>query len=167
VGRWDTLQATVFDSFLKKLRTSLSLSTSQCYPTLDPSQPVIPPGGDYWLSVAPGDSTFPPGEQVPTNITEEWSLIVTIYNRMRLDPAGRDTALLTDPTRGLWALKRQVMAALVGEDLVDVGGAAFLRQLVFITRASRGEIIQQDAKGIAVATMHLEFGVSFDWDLVT
>jgi hypothetical protein len=165
MGRIDVTQTVVLDSLLTRLRSQLGLNERQCYPTLDPQENVAPPGGDYWLTVAPGSSQYPPGEQTTDHLNDVWTVIVTIHSRMRMDPAGHAQEQLLNAVRGLWVIKGKVLKALIGQDLQDPTGNEFLRERLYIVRGTPGEAREDDRKGWCQAFMHLEFGVPFDWNL--
>jgi hypothetical protein len=161
MARIDVTELTVCESLVRRLRTQLKLTDRQCFWVLDPLAVELPPGGDYYVTVAPGDSSFPPEEQQPGNITEEWTVDVTIYSRMRLDSTNEDTKLLGDESRGLYSLKRKVLVAVVHEDLEDEDGDVFLRQILHVTNCTRPNYDKEKAVGWLTLTL----GVSFDWDL--
>lgn len=119
------------------------------------------------MTVAPGGGQFVDGEQVAPNITEEWSVIVTINTHVHLDSLESEAVLLCDSARGILALKAKVLAAMVGADLLapdatgGEGANTFLRQLIHAVDADK--IGYSDDKKIA--WLSITFGVSFDWDL--
>lgn len=168
MARVDVTQEVVLDRIIERLRSQLALNDRQCYETLDPnSPPAVPTGGEYFLTVAPGDGEFPDGEQAAENITEDWSVTVTAFSRIHLDQTDHDKEVLRNASRGLLAVKKKVLAALVGHDLAEQDTDTFLRQLLYISRCGRPELVSRDGanRGIALATLQLDFGVSFDWDL--
>lgn len=162
MARVDVTEVDVVTAILARLRSQLKLNERQCWFCLDPLAVELPPGGDYYLTVAPGDGSFPDGEQVAGNITEDWSVDVTIYSRMRLDSTDHDDKLILDNSRGLFSLKKKVLAALVGHDLATVEDAnTFLRQYLHALNAGRPNYDNSKAVGWLTIT----FGVSFDWEL--
>jgi len=162
--RIDVTQDAVLTAVVTRLRDFLGLSPRQCFEVLVPENPApLPPSGDYFVGVAPGSSQFPEGEQIPANCTEEWEIVVTVYVRMRLDDANRDTHLLHDPRRGFFALKRKILQALVGKDLTDAEGNTFLRQWTYARAAARPAFDREKSIG----WWSLYFGISWDWDLVS
>ena len=122
--------------------------------------PIIPPGGDYFVTVAVSHSTFAESEQVAGNITEEATVTVTGYSRIKLDPVS-DTNLLQDASRGLFFIKKKILKALVGQDLLDPNGCTFLRELV-LARSS-GQPNYDPDKGIGWVS--IDFAISWDWKI--
>ncbi len=158
MARSDATQTDVLTVIVAKLRSDLSLNERNCFVTLEPmNPPIIPKGGDFVVSVAPGEGAFVEGEQYEGNVTEEWTIIVTAYARTRLDSTDHDQKLLQDATRGLLLIKGQILASLVGADPA-IGGDEFARDLIFAQRAERPIVTQQ-----GVALMSINFGVHFDW----
>jgi len=165
MSRIDVTQDAVLQSILTGLQTALSLSDRQCFEVARPSDaPALPPGGDFFCTVAFGDGRFPPDEQVPGNITEETDITVSVYNRIREDSTGHDTYLLRDAARGLLPIKKRVLAALVGDDLVDDSGNTFLRQWCHVV-SSHIDILQVGKESLNYGLLQLVFGISWDWDL--
>ena len=149
------------NAVMAQLRTSLGLVSNQVFEVIDPlSPPSIPPGGDFFVTVAVAHGTFAESEQVPGNITEDGMITVTGYTRIKLD-SGSDTKLLHDSTRGLLGIKKKMLKALVGVDLQTDAGETFLRELVLAKVSSQPNY--DPDKGIGWLSM--EFGVSWDWDI--
>lgn len=164
MSRIDIDQCTVLKTVTDHLRNELRLNERTCFESLiNPRNASPPAGGSIFVTVSPGPGDFPPGEQAPGNITEEWSVIVTIWSRIDLDSTGHDEALLRDSVRGLYSLKLQVLKALVGEDLETEDGDTFLRQLLHVTGCSAPA--SGNYGGTNMAYLQLQFGISFDWDL--
>jgi hypothetical protein len=160
MSRVDVEQSVVIDRILSRLRSALSLNDRQCYQVINPLDPALP-SGDFFVTVSPGAGSFPSGEQIPTNVTEEGSIVVTVYVRMRLDSAGHDDYALSDSQRGLYACKRKVMTALVGQDLQNLDGNTFLRQYLHILSNGRPDVDRKNG----IAWWSFVFGTSWDWDL--
>lgn len=165
MSRVDVTQAAVLTAVVARLRTALSLNERQCFEVLNPIDPPskLPPSGDYFLSVAPGAGEFETGEQIAGNCTELWEIIVTGYTRMKLDDANRDTHVLHDADRGLFRIKRDILKALVGQDLQDAEGETFLRQWTYVRSAA----VPQVSRESSIAWWSIRFGISWDWDLTT
>tara|TARA_Y100000310_G_scaffold6676_1_gene7496 strand:- start:5938 stop:6441 length:504 start_codon:yes stop_codon:yes gene_type:complete len=166
MARVNVQQTDVLERIVLRLRDQLSLNDRQCYETLEPlAPPVIPKGGEWFVSVSPGEGEFVPGEQVPANITEQWHVIVTAYTRIKLDPTDHDAKLLRDASRGLLTIKRSVLKAIVGHDLttgsVDSPDDTFLRNLLYASRSHKPNYdVEKQIGWIAI-----EVVVDFDWDL--
>jgi hypothetical protein len=168
VARIDVAQDVVLERLVERLRSALGLPEQRCYETLSPdSPPVIPPGGEYFLTVSPGPGRFVEGEQVAGNITEVWSVVVSIFSRVRLDESGRDQETLRKAGRGLLAVKQKVLTALCGHDLQTRGNDTFLRWLLYAESCTEPRVLERQAElgPLRLANMELEFGVHFDWDI--
>ncbi len=165
-ARVDLTQDVVLKALTSHLRDALKLNERNCYETFDPLSPAIPKGGDYFVTVSSGDGVFPEGEQDAGNLTEEWIVIVTAYSRIRLDSPDHDERLLHDPRRGMFELKRKILKALVGEDVLYQGNT-FLRNLLYVKRAPRPQVVQipGSSGNSGLALISLEFGVDWDWNI--
>ena len=166
--RIDVTQSAILDRLVDFLRAELPLGERSCYLTINPAAvPVIPKGGDYFVTVSPGPGRFVEGEQVPVNVTEEWSITVTAFTRIKLDSTDHDKQVLLNAARGLIVLKRRLLKALVGVDLaIEADGAeGFLRNLLFAKSATRPEHGQWTGGEQMLSWISVDFGVDFDWDL--
>jgi len=162
--RADKTLLDVLASVVTQLKSALSLGDNQCYETVEPlAPPVIPTGGDYFVTVALGSSSFSEGEQVSGNITEDATLTVTAYSRIRLDQSKSDKYLFRDTTRGLLTLKKNILKALVGQDLQDASVPAeeFLRELLRATTATAPNYDYDKQIG----WISIDFALSWDWDI--
>ncbi len=159
MARADATQTDVLTVIVAKLRSDLTLNERNCFVTLDAMRPPkIPIGGDFVVTVSPGEGVFEEGEQYEDNVTEEWTVIVAAHSRVQLDSANHDQKVLQDATRGLLLLKGKVLASLVGADPA-IGGDEFARDLIFAQRAERPAV---DDNGMQ-AYISINFGVHFDW----
>jgi hypothetical protein len=169
-ARKDIPQWSVHQAILRQLRTALDLAPAQCYPVIRAEDvPVLPAGGDYFLTVAWEPGIFPQDEEQWTGACEEQAaIIITIYTRIHLDPPNSDDHLLWDATKGLAVLKRKVLKAMIGQDLTDTDGAPFLRQLIHARSSGRFDSVKVGSgDGVALGMVQLTFGVSFDHDLTS
>jgi len=166
MARTDISQADALDAVVLRLQTALTLNERQCYPVARAQDvPSIPVGGNFWLTVAIGGGTFIPEEQSAGNVTEDADCIVTAYTRIRTDSTSHDRDLLLDDARGLLAIKKLILAAMCGHDLLDPEGDSFLRQLVFARNCSNPDKVNiPDATG-AFGQIQITFGIMFDWSL--
>ena len=166
MARIDAGQIDVLNAVVSRLQEVLDLTDRQCYPVArEQDVPSIPVGGDYWLTVAPGDGTFEPEEQVEGNITENAEITVTAYTRIKTDSTGHDRYLLMDNARGLLSIKKNILAALCGHDLATTGGDVFLRQWLHAKRASAPDLASAGRDGNVFGVIRVTFGVIFDWRL--
>ena len=179
--RVDVNQGQVLESFRDSLRLACGLTERNCYLSLDPpGQLSAIPGGEVWVTLTPGEGVFVDGEQATgtdtdgnavSNVTEELSVTVTIYTRIRLDEAGHDEILILDTDRGLYDLKRRVLHAMISRDLqlpseVEGEGSPFLRVLTRVVHASAPTVtVHRNDATLTVGFMTLSFALTFDWDL--
>ena len=165
-SRVDVEQSVVYSAVVARLRTALGLTDRQCYEVTDPNAaPILPTGGDCILTVSPGSGGFVDEEQVIGNTTEFTEVIVSGYTRIRTDSTNSDKFLLLDEQRGLFAIKKKILKALVGQDLEDTEGNKFLRQVCFATRADVPQMVERNDTGNIYGCIRVTFGVMFDWDL--
>jgi hypothetical protein len=171
--RDDTTQSVAITRIVEKLRELLELDERKCFETLYAlTPPQVPASGDVLVTVSPGSGQFPQEEQtpastglddqeIPGNLTEETSVDVTIYIRLRTDAEDHQDYILHDSLRGLFPNKRRVLASLVGQDLLLDSETAFLRQPIYAIACSTPE--KDDSHGIGWLT--ITFGLDFDWKL--
>lgn len=164
MARIDIEQAEVLDAIVSRLQTVLELSERQCFPMARATDvPSVPPGGDYFVTVAPGAGVFEPEEQAAGNITEIGEVIVSAYTRIKTDSTGHDRHLLMNDARGLLAVKKLLLEALCGHDPATEGDDTFLRQWLFAKRADAPDLVSAGADGIHCGVIRVTFGVSWDW----
>ena len=162
--RVDTTQDVVTDRLIVRLRDQLSLKETHCYETDEPEKVTIPPGGDYWVTVFVGPGSFDVPMQIgggANQCVEMMPVTISAYSRIRLDPTERANRQLHEAARGLYPLKKKLLKALVGHDLLDEDGNTFLRQLIYALRSSLPEVDNQAGWG----RISVEFGLEWDWDL--
>ena len=161
--RIDIAQTDVLESIRLRVKTQLNLDDSACFLVVESGKPPpFPPGADFFVTVGQGEGTFELEEQVEGNTTEYSVVTVTGFSRCtRLDASNDYQELMRNTSRGLLPVKKKILAALVGHDLLDGYGNSFLRQLLYAARAG---IPQVDAEA-GIAWVSIDFGVGFDWDL--
>ncbi len=163
----DTVQSLVLACITTKLRTALSLNCSTCYETLDPLvAPNIPPGGNYIVTVALGDGTFPREMQEGGGfyqVEEDSGVVVSAWTKPKLDRPDQARIALHEEARGLLVVKRKILEALTGQQLFDESGNPLLRNYIYAMHAYRPA---QDPAS-KLYRISVEFGVDFDWDLTT
>lgn len=162
MARVNVTQEVVLTAVVDRLVAQLAINANRCYVSTQPLS-TIPPGGDYFVTVSLGDGQFDAEiqEQHAVQLQEQTEVIITVLTRMHLDRADRDIYLLTDDTRGLLTIKRLILKALVGHDLVEGAGDTFLRRLVAVKYAEKP---QYDPEKM-VGWLSIHFAVDFDWDL--
>jgi len=165
MARVDIAQADVVDRLVAHLRETLGLNDRQCYETVELEVPgLMPKGGEYIVTVALGDGVFDVEHQEgggANQLTEQVTIEVTVYTRIKLDPVDHHGYLLGDDRRGLLELKRKILQALVGIDLEDAAGDTFLRQFLYAKAAAAP--VYDPEKGIGWVSIY--FGVDYDWNL--
>lgn len=174
MSRIDITQSDAIDAVLGVLRARLGLSETNCFEVESADEPPpLPPGGNFFLTVAADEGQFVPDEQVPGdpttgtpgNITEEGAFIVSGFTRIQLDATGHARKLLHDEKRGLLFIKGKILSALVGIDLQTDEGQTFLRQTLYAIRATRPSAWKHPDSGISLGMIQLTFGLDMDWSL--
>lgn len=166
MSRVDVQQSIVLERIIARLRSALKLNDRQVYETLSEDfLPRIPVGGEYFVAVSLADGVFPEEEQVPGNITEDSGVSVTAYTRIKLDSTDHAEEILRNARRGLLPIKRKILAALVGQDLMTEEGDTFLRQVLFARSCTRPQVKEMPDNRATIGVITIDFGVSFDWDL--
>lgn len=162
MSRADTTQIDLLGQVLTKLKAELGLEDNQCFLAWSPRNPDhIPRSGEWFVTVSPGAGQFEPGEQVPENVSEDWTFDVTIYLRSALDRADEAASALIDVQRGLFLRKHQVLAAMVGWDL-DLAQ----RALVHCLKAGPPQPLEAVGNPhLTMWSLTLTFALPFDWDL--
>lgn len=116
-----------------------------------------------FLTVCPGDSTFPDDVQIGggANTTEELGTVeIHIFSDARLDQVGQMPAAVYDESEGLFELKRRVLRALCQADPTGDNQMPLVSQLIPAISATKP---RRNAEGIHF--IKLTFGASYFWDL--
>lgn len=167
MARVDITQDVVVERIAARLRSVLGLGERSVIEVAEAEDvPPLPPGGDWFVTLAGGDGQFETEEQAAGNVTEWQDVTVTIYSRVKLDSTNHDKALTRDERRGLYVLKTKVLASLVGWDATDTDGTTFLRQLIHARSATRPQVLQNPSSGVFLGRLAITFGCPFDWDLL-
>lgn len=165
MARSDVTYNEMIEAILRRLRTELGLNERTCYETLHPTAVSIPPGGEFFVSVSPGDGEFPEGHQIggaENQCTEDGTIVVTMFSRMQLDGADYAPSMLRDESKGLMEIKRLVLKALVGWDATTADDeSTFLRQLITVLSSTAPMYDEKNGYGF----LSLTFRAGFDWDL--
>lgn len=169
MARVDVEQSVLSARLTAWLRDQLALPPNRCYETIDPLGVQAAPGGEYWISIAPGDGQFDESFQEgggEDQLVEDAVFTVTAYVRIHLDQTGRDEKLLRDAGRGLLSIKKVLLKALASADLATEDGDTFLRSTIKIVSASRPQILQENRSGGAyLGVIQIDCRASFDWNL--
>lgn len=168
--RANVTQADAIQAILDHLRTELSLEDDACFFVIDPLSFHIP-RGDWWITVAAGDGTFNQElmqSGVIEQCTEDSTFVVTVYERLHLDPTDDDGQMLVRATEGLLPRKRLILKTLCGEDPL-VGGNEFSRELITPQHCRAPMVVSPagEEEGLQIGLMSITFGFTFDWDLTT
>lgn len=157
----DATKAEVFDALLRFYRQRLGLPEDAVFPTTQPlAAPVIRPGGDFWVGIAPGDGQVPFEEQDDEVLRENTAATVMAYIPMQLDPQGRDATFLFDPQRGAFALQAKLLL-IVGQELTDENGVGVIASRVFATGT-----IKPDYDAVErIGWVGIRIGLEFDWKI--
>jgi hypothetical protein len=104
-------ESEILQGVLRHYRERSGLPADAVHLAIEPlAPPMIPKGGGYWLTVAPGASHFPHDEvHDAVTMRQILDLHVTGYVRMRLDRPDRETSLILDPDRGVGKIKRLIL----------------------------------------------------------
>jgi hypothetical protein len=157
----DAIQFTIFGNLIAGLQSVLNLTPARCFEVARPQDlPTIPPGNDWFLTICWGDSNWPPGEQIPGNVTEEPDISVTIYTRLKTDQSGHDMYLLRDEKAGLFAIRNMVINALLNKRL-----CASARETIKVRNSTSGEVIKNTRDGTFMGMMRVTFAAPYDIDI--
>lgn len=166
MARIDVTGNVALASVVTHLRAVLGFAPEQCYEVANPDAiPSIPITGDWWCTVAAGDGQFIEGDQDESQCSEQTEVIVTGYTRILTDQTDHAEDLLHDSARGCMEMKRQILRALVGKDLVTDTGDTFLRQYVWANRCSPATVGSLEGNDALIGRIQLTFRLEFDWDL--
>lgn len=176
MSRVDVTQSQAMEAVrLKLLEKFPALNDSTCFFSINPMQSVIPPGGDFWLTVSAGDGQFDQemmDGSVADQCLEYGEVIVSAYSRIRLDRVGRDTSLMDDDARGLLSLKHQILKSLSGSDLLvpeEEPTDTFLRELLRPIRTTAPDVFEvannPGRARMEIGIVSIVFSLHFDWDL--
>jgi len=94
------------------------------------------------------------------NAVEQSGVIVTVFSQMRLDRPDADTRMLTDETRGLLTLKKQILKALNAKQLQDGEGNNILTSVMRPINAGHPGRASEE-----MGTFSLAFATDFLWNL--
>lgn len=162
--RISTDQSTILQAVVTRLIGEIAdLNAANCYESAEPD-PTVERSHNFFVQVSIGDGQFPQHFQVGggiNQVTEEASVWVTAFSRIKTDQAQHAKQLLTDSSRGLLVLKKQILAALAGHDLQDAAGNEILRNYMAVVGAARPIHQWEEFSAISIS-----FSTDFDWDLV-
>lgn len=163
MARIATTQSTVLARVVARLIAEIDeLSESNCYEVAEP-EPTVERSHNLFCQVSIGDGRYDESaiDGAGFNQVMESGLVwVTIFSRMKLDQAQHAKQALYDASRGLLTLKKSVLAALSGHDLVTEGGDSILVNYMSPTSSTRPLKDWDKFSTVAVA-----FTTDFEWNL--
>lgn len=142
---------------------------TNCFLTAEP--PDEPPANvrnNVFCTVSPTNGQFDQEALIGggfNTVFEEAGVEVVIFNAVKLDRVGHDSALMTEASRGLLVLKLAILKALSGHDLQDGSGNEILINLMAPLKSENPR--SSKGKDGAVGDLSLQFSTDFEWDLIT
>ena len=160
-----TDQDAVLAAVVRTLVANLSISDRYVWETVIPLEEFGNlPSGDFWVTVSGGAGFFPEEFQAgggAHNLIEFAETLVTGDTRIKLDSTDRDDKLLHDLKRGMYPLKKNLLKALVGQQLYDDAGNALLVKLI----QARGAENPNHDRRANIGWVILKFSTPFQWNL--
>lgn len=157
-----TDQIAVLNAVVARLIAQVSgLNASTCFISDSPEPPAASQN-NLFVTVAPVGSRFDEEAQVgagAAELIEYAGVSVTIWSDMKLDRNEQAKYLLTDASRGLLAVKKAILKALVGHNLQVSGGDGLVAYMRAVNCSPPG--YTQGGLG----RMTLMFSTEFLWDL--
>lgn len=164
-----TDQVTVLNAVVALLQASVVMlsGNNTCFLSMH-TDPIESQRQNLYASVAPMSGQYDEGifagaariSGQSSGVLEQTGVIVTVFSQMRLDRPDADSKMLTDETRGLLALKRQILSALSGRQLQDADGNNILTTVMRPINASHPGRAAEETGAFSVA-----FSTDFVWDL--
>ena len=165
MARSDTEQADVLDAVVKKLIDNIPLlSDKNCFISILP-KPPYKVSDSLFLTVSPTAGNFPEDLLIgggQNQCTENSGVLVTIFSRYMAQRPDHDRDSLSDQTRGILKMKREVLRQLTALDL-EWEGSKILRSEMIPTDASPAEPVQDPGENLVQLT--IRFSTDFDWNL--
>ena len=164
-----TGQATVLQAVVDRLIaqvTSPVLTESTCFVCLDPDTEIPQRSSNLYVTVSPMDSQFDqPAIEGGGNVNsiEQSGVTVTMRSAIKLDKAGSASDALMHASRGLLLVKRQVLKALVGQQLQDGSGNDLLTSLIAPLNGDRGRYDEENM----IFRLSVSFALDYEWDLIS
>lgn len=161
-----TTQDVVLQRVVARLISQLSgsgFAAANCYVADPPEPPTTDMAHNLFVLVTAGSGQYPDdvhaggGANTPF---EESSVWVTIYSRIKLDRPFAADASLTNASRGLLPIKRLVLKALCGHNLLDGSGNEILTRYMAPFNCSQPGRDTEDFAAVSLA-----FHTDFEWDL--
>lgn len=159
-----TDQVTVLLAVVARIRDQVPLLSQEnnCFLSMS-MDPIGEQRQDIYATVAPMSGRFDHEMFVgagDAGACEQTGVIITVFSQMRLDRPSQDLQMLTQESRGLLLLKKQILKALAGHDLQDSSGNRILRDRIEPLNASHPQRYDESE-----GTFSLSFATNFVWDL--
>jgi len=168
----ETDQVTVLEAVLLRLKDRMPDVFTDKTLFLTAAPPDEPPENvrdNLFATVSPINGSFDQGVHVGAGIhgtIEETGVIVVVFNAIKLDRVQHDAEMLTNSARGLLSLKRRILAALSGHDLLDDDDEPLLANLMAPLQSQAPRSMWQDGKRPrSVGDLALAFSTDFLWSL--
>jgi hypothetical protein len=165
MARIPTTQSTVLERVVARIIEAVPpLNATTCFLSLDPEPDqrlsqnlfctVSPMGGEFDQGALAGGGFHTPFENS--------GVIVSVWSAMALDRPEHAAKVLNDATRGLLRIKRKLLRALTGHDLLDADGNGILIDLMAPLQAQHPRAGSSHEK---LTGFSLTFSTNFEWDL--
>lgn len=156
-----TDQVAVLDAVLTQLRTVTTFQGENTAFLSMHTEPLDEMRQNVYATVCPMSGQFDEALFRGYGVAyEATGFIVNVFSQMRLDRPDGDVSMLTDATRGLLVLKKQVLDAFTNHILVDTEGNGLLSSSIRPINSSHPN---RDDEGIG--TFSLMFATDFSWNL--
>jgi hypothetical protein len=157
-----TTQVTVLQAIVERLRSQVAQlsSESTCFLSMDP-EPCHEERQNLYATVAPMSGRF--DDEIfdgSAYANELAGVVITVWSMMKLDRPGGDVRMMTEDARGLLNLKRAILKALKGHDLLDGEGHKILVRPMRPLNAGHPQRHEEEQ-----GSFSLSFSTDFIWDL--
>ena len=164
-----TDHGTVLEAVVTRLIDQISeLTTKTCFIATEPPDDIPPNVRDNLVCVvSPTDSRFDLGvhDGAGADGTFEYAgVMLTIFSSMKLDRVGHDESLLLDVKRGLYVVKKSILKALSGHNLLDANDNTLLVNWMAPLSCESPRAARDNKHGLT-GSFAIVFSTDFDWDL--
>lgn len=160
-----TTKEEVFEKFLALMITATGFGANNVFLSMD-SEPPDGTKKDTLMIISPGGGYFDEGAFAGgggNTLFYHGSAIVTLFNRVKLDRSGHDLQALTEDTRGLFVLEKNVIKSIVnGNPLKNDSDEEIL--IDYMQPLSDHDPRKSHANPPENA-LQLQFNLDFMWDL--
>lgn len=162
--RISTDQLTVLQAVMARLIAEVpTFNASSCF-LADDTEPNLSYESNLHAVVTPMGGTFDEEWMVgggAEQCKEDTGAIITVWSQMKLDRKQRIETSLMNADRGLLPIKKAILKAFTGHDLVDIHGNQLLTALMMPVSAKHRRRANE-GKSIGFS---LSFSTDFLWDL--